>query len=336
MTHRVTGISKRHVRRQLRLPFFCIVLSAVVAAGCGGGGKNVAFERFEQLLFTTPPQSLRDVLRQNRARFSTPLLNVAPDNAAYMESVAAFVSDPVLQYVYHVTDSLYSDLGDVERGLGRAMARAEKLCPSMRYSSFFTLITGDFDDYQNRVFCDQSTLCVSIDRYATPWLERYQSFGVPLYQQRLLRREYIVPDCMAAVARAHIAMPDGDMTLLDYAVAEGKTLYFMKRVLPGTPDTLLLRYSREQLRWMRDNTAGVWGWMIQNRVLFSTDLGLFRNLVDEAPKTNTFGDGSAPRTAAYIGLQIVEAYMKNSRATVEQLFAETDSRLILEQSGWRP
>ncbi|MBR6441822.1 MAG: hypothetical protein IKS44_07240, partial [Bacteroidales bacterium] len=69
---------------------------------------------------------------------------------------------------------------------------------------------------------------------------------------------------------------------------------------------------------------------------YTSDLSVIRNLIDDAPKTNAFGDGSAPRTVSYIGWQIVRAYMKKGGATMQQLFEETDSQKILNQSGWRP
>ena len=71
-------------------------------------------------------------------------------------------------------------------------------------------------------------------------------------------------------------------------------------------------------------------------LLYSTDIGQFHNIIDDAPHTNAFGQASAPRTTAYIGLQIVNRYMKKSGATMQQLFDNTDSRAILTASGWRP
>lgn len=328
--HRPNPQRHRHTRVCL-----CLVLLLLVATACGRH-EEVHFARFERLLFATEPARLQEQLLLHRAEFDSPLLNLAPNDPRYMQAVEAFVADPAMQYAYHVTDSLYADLGDIERQLGRALARATRLCPSMQYDHFYTLVTGDYGDYTNRVFCNENSLCISLDHYAVAHMQRYGSFGVPLYMQRLLTPEHIVPDCLAAMARAHIALPEGDLTLLDYAVAEGKALYFLEQVLPSAHDTLRLRYTREQLDWMRQNTENVWGWMVQNRALFSTDLGAVRNLVDEGPHTNTFGQGSAPRTAAYIGLQIVRAYMKKSHSSIDELFQLTDSRQVLDQSAWRP
>ena len=59
------------------------------------------------------------------------------------------------------------------------------------------------------------------------------------------------------------------------------------------------------------------------------------NFIDEAPKTNAFRN-SAPRTTDYLGLQIVRAYMKRSGASLDELFANTDSQAILQKSGFKP
>ena len=87
---------------------------------------------------------------------------------------------------------------------------------------------------------------------------------------------------------------------------------------------------------MEANVERVWGWLIEHDVLYSSDQARLRNLVDDAPKTNAFGEGSAPRTSAYIGWQIVRRYKKRTSPTLAELMAERDSRKILTLSGWRP
>lgn len=305
-----------------------LLLPAMLAfAACGRKAEPVQIHRFEQFLFDH---------RGNAADFQTPLLNYHPDDPDFMAAVADFVADPMVQRIYHVTDSLYHDLSWLEQELGDAMERARNLCPEVDYKYFYTLVTADLGNYANRVFCNLTDMAISLDCYTLGHVEEMQRFGVPNYISNLCRREYIVSDVMATAARAHIELPEGELTFLDYAVAEGKTLYFLDQVLPSTPDTIKLRYSKQQLDWMKENVENVWGWLIQRQMLYSSDQTQLRNLTDDAPKTNTFGDGSAPRTNAYIGWQIVKQYMQRSGSSMSQLFRETDSRKILEQSGWRP
>lgn len=304
-----------------------LLTAALLAAGCSHHSEPVKLLRFERLLFAHDGDA---------ADFASPLLNYNPEDPAFMAAVNDFVSDPMVQRIYAVTDSLYRDLSWLAQDLGDAMSRAHALCPEIEYQYFYTLVTADLGNYPNRVFCNWTDMAISLDHYTLGHVDEMQRFGIPAYITRLCRREYIAADVMAAAARSHIALPEGDMTFLDFAIAEGKALYFLDQVLPSTPDTIKLRYTGEQLEWMRGNAENVWGWLIQNNVLFSNDMTQLNNLVDEAPKTNAFGDGSAPRTDAWLGWQIVRQYMKKTGVSMSDLFADTDSRKILETSGWRP
>ena len=316
--------------------FFLFPFSLFLLTHCGGRPEKVQFHRFEHLLFDTPVEQLQQEMINHRDEYTTELIVYEPEEPEFMDMTEDYVADPVMRDIYRITDSLYHDLSDVERQLGRALGRAYKLCPKMYHvERFYTSVTGDFN-YNWRVYSNCNDLCVCLDQYALGAMERYQYFGIPNYIVRTLSREYIVPDCMFTLAGLHIATPDGELTLLDHAIADGKKLYFMEKVLPGIADTVLLRYTADQLKWMKNNESNVWGWMIKNKMLYSTDRSAFRNLMGDAPHTNAFGNNSAPRTASYIGWQIVRAYMKKSRCTMQELFDEPDSQKILTTSGWRP
>lgn len=315
----------------------CIVIAALTLAACGRKSVEVHFHRFEQLLFDTPADRLPTELKAHEAEYASELIVLYPDDPEFIQMTQEFVADPVMRDIYRITDSLYHDLSDVERKLGRALGRAYKLCPQMSHlEHLYTMVTGDFDNYGFRVFSNSSDLCVCLDQYALGAMQRYQYFGMPAYLVRTLTRDAIVPDCMYTLAGLHIASPAGDWTLLDHAIADGKKLYFVEKTVPGIDDTLLLRYTADQLQWMRDNERNVWGWLLQNKLLYSTDQTSYRNLLGDAPHTNAFGSDSAPRIAAYIGWQIVRSYMKRSHCTMQELFDDTDSRHILTASGWRP
>lgn len=308
-----------------------LMLLALIFTGCRNGSReDVHFARLEQVIFDTPSEELAPTLRSQRSTFDTPLLNIDPDDGQLMAMLADFAADTSMRYIYGVCDSMYHDLSWLEHEIGRALGR----CDAAPCKRFYTFVSGDFEDYSRRVTCYAGDLAISLDHYAVAEL----GAGVPTYIERVSRKEYMATDCMAAIARAHIAMPaDGaDPTLLDQLIAEGKVLYFLEQTMPDAHDTIRLRYTADQLRWARQHVEQVWAFLLKDGLLFSTDIGQYHNLIDEAPKTNAFGEGSAPRTPYYIGWQIVRAYMKRSGATMAELFEETDSRRILTASGWRP
>ncbi|MBP5677838.1 MAG: hypothetical protein J6W88_05010 [Bacteroidales bacterium] len=299
--------------------------------------EEVHFLRFERLIFKTKPSELQHEMLKHRDEYNTELILFAPEQEQYMQMVTDFVSDPVMRDVFRITDSVYSDLSNIEKELGRALHHAYTLYPSMpRVEHFYTMVTGQFDNYPFRIFSNTSEICISLDQYALQYMESYGYFGTPKYIVQLCSPQQIVPDCIRLIAKLNIQWPETDQTLLDYAIAEGKAIYFAEQTMPHLHDTILLRYTGEQLDWMRHNTRNVWGWLLENKLLYSTDNNLFHNIIDDAPKTNAFGDGSAPRTTDYIGWQIVRAYAKKTDCSIEELFMEDDSQKILNISGWRP
>ena len=311
-----------------------LLLAVVLVCGCKNKNKvEVKFHRFDQMLFTTPT----DKMAAYSDEYNSKLINFKPQDTGYMAMLTDFLSDTVVQDIYHVTDSLYHDLSDVEKQLGAALTRAAKLCPEMkRYTRFYTLVTADYDEYAFRVFVNDTDLAISLDQYALGAMEKYGYFGMPNYILGLCTKEHIAPDCMAAIAATHTKWHKGKLTLLDCAIADGKSLYFVEKTMPKVHDSIIIRYTGDQLAWMNRNMEQVWSWLIDNNLLYSTDLSQLQNLMDEAPKTNAFGDGSAPRTPSYIGWQIVRSYMKKTGASMEELLNETDSQKILTVSGWRP
>lgn len=312
----------------------CLLLLLLLVGACKPKSESVKLLRFEQFLFAEKGDSPHGTA----ADFASPLINYYPDDPEFMMMVNDFVHDPVVQSIYRTTDSLYHDLGWLNEELGCALHRAYNLCPGMPHCQrVFTMVTADYNDYDRRVFTyDGSELCIALDIYALPEMERFQYFGLPNHVVRLCTREHLTADCMRRLAENLIAWPNHGETLLDFALAEGKTLYFIEQTMPHLADSIIMRYTGAQLQWMKANVGSVWAWIIENNLLYNKDVSDRRALLGDAPKTNAFGEGSAPRTAAYIGWQIVRQYMKKSGAGMAELFSETDSRRILNQSGWRP
>ena len=305
-------------------------------AGCHHQpAEAVQLHRLDKVLFDTPADQLPVRLHEVRDQYTTELLNLNPDDADFMQMLQGFVSDPTMRDIYHLVDSVLGDMQPQAEQLGAALKRAAKLDATIRYDKVYTYLSGLFD-YNMRVGCNSHELVISLDQYVLPYTARYSYFGNPLFIVQQSRPEYIVADCMTAIARQRIAIPqDRDMSLLDYMISEGKAIYFAQQVLPDTPDSILMRYTAGQVDWMRENEEHVWSYFMQNRLLYETDYMRFHNLIDDAPKTNAFRD-SSPRTTDYIGWHIVSQYMKNSGSTLAELFNETDSQKILNQSNYRP
>lgn len=312
-----------------------LALVATMSACRHTSDEAVQLHRFEKVLFDTPVEQLQGKLLSVGSEYGTELLNIRPENPEYMQMLAGFVQDPTMREVYRLVDSVFGDMQEESVALGKALAKAQELSPTLRYDKVFTFISGMFD-YDMRVGCNSHELVISLDQYVLPYTQKFNYFNSPLFLVQQSRPQYLVADCMEAIGRQHIAIPqEGEMTLLDYMVAEGKAIYFAQQTMPDTPDSILMRYSKVQMEWMKKNESNVWSYLLQNKVLYDIDYMRFHNLIDDAPKTNAFRD-SSPRTPYYIGWKIVSQYVSNTGASLDELFEETDSQKILSQSNYRP
>ena len=320
----------------------CSILPTLLLAACGGkvqngDGNGIDIHRYEQAMFDTPAEKLPDALKAFKNGFDSPLLNIYPDDQQFVAQIADFVADATVRDIYNITQQHYADLRWLEKELTSAMKKARALDCGIDQMKVATFVSGYFD-YGSRILADRESksVVVSIDQYALGWMEKYSWFGLPMYIAELSDSAFLASDIMAEMARQFIAMPDEkNVTMLDLMVSEGKVLYFLDQVMPRKEERLKIRYSEEQMDWMRANESHVWAYFIQNDLLYEKDYNRYHNFTDEAPKTNAFKD-SAPRTTQYIGWQIVRKYMENSKSTMKELFDNTDSQSILQISKYKP
>lgn len=332
----------RKIYRNLFI-FSFLCLSILIA--CKGGNQqprqhregDIEIARFEEVLFDTPVDQLRERLTEFHTKYPSPLLNIYPDNANFMAQLQGFIADSAMRSIYGITHQHYGDLAWLEKELTQALKKAAKEDPDIDITHFATFVSGFFD-YNQRILTDRDSksLLVSIDQYTLKYTEPFAYFGLPMFIVTLSDSAYLASDIMAEIARQYIASPDEkQVTMLDRMVMEGKVLYFLDQVMPKKADFLKIRYTPEQLEWCQKNEPMIWAYFIQHNLLYEKDFSRYHNFVDEAPKTNAFKD-SAPRTTDYIGWQIVRNYMKNNKCSMKELFENTNSQAILQASKYKP
>lgn len=166
----------------------------------------------------------------------------------------------------------------------------------------------------------------------------YPKVGVPAYQTFGMQPAFAGIDVMKLMGERLLQevaeMPE---RFLDYMVYEGKILYFLDCMLPQHHDTLKMTYTAEQLNWLENNMGRAWSYFLENEMLYSSDRQIIIKFLGDAPFTAPFSRNAPPRTASYIGWQIVRKYMeRNPDQGLGELFRENDAQKILNQSGFRP
>ena len=107
--------------------------------------------------------------------------------------------------------------------------------------------------------------------------------------------------------------------------------------MPYTPDSIRLELPQTQVDWLKDNELEMWAHFLKEELLYSTDFQKFRKLVDYSPSSPGMPAEAPGRTANYMGLKIVEAFMQRyPDLSLQDLLSLEDAQYILEQSRYKP
>jgi len=297
--------------------------------------EPVSIGRYEEVLFSLNPFTLREDIDPFVERFYVFLGNEINTEAG-QQQLFDYITDPQTRELYLDTKEVWPDVFKLEEELTEALRYYRYHFESEPLPEFFTYISGL--DYQYPVKYFENVLVIGLDNYLGSDYHLYSKIGVPTYQTFGMQPAFVTIDAMKIMAEKHLqqtgTIPEH---FLDFMIYEGKVLYFLDCMLPQHHDTLKITYSIGQLNWLQANAGRVWAFFLENEMLFSSNRQTIIKFIGDAPFTAPFTRNAPPRTAAYIGWQIVGEYMKRNRdLSLQELLNETDSQKILNRSGFRP
>jgi hypothetical protein len=117
----------------------------------------------------------------------------------------------------------------------------------------------------------------------------------------------------------------------------GKALYIAHSLVPTTPDSMLMGYTRAQMEGCYANEQEVWARMLAQNLLYSTDFNKFKKLVTPSPNAPIVFQEAPGEIGNWLGWQIVKAYKnRHPEATLAQILALKDAQAFLEAAKYKP
>jgi len=328
------------------LLFFCSLLFVSCQFGLnnkerGASNRNITVFRYDKLLneyvefnsfsawqkmnsehFQATKYLIEDVLR---------LGQVNDDNIN--GKLKTFYSDSTLHILMKDVEVKYKDLDGVEKVLSSGFKRLKKEVPTIKIPYVYSQISA----LNESVVVGDSILGISLDKYMGEDYPLYKRYFYD-YQCKSMKPQRIAPDCFTFFLVSEYPFPsDSNHALIDAMLHNAKIGYVVSKILNYSSLDQDLDYSSQEAEWCKQNMKNVWEYMIQNNNLYSTDPMLIRKYTKPAPYTAFFGEGSPAMVGSWIGLQIIDSYMKNHKNTsLRQLLEMTDYRKILAESNFKP
>ena len=191
---------------------------------------------------------------------------------------------------------------------------------------------------------DTSTICVGLDMFLGDHYPFYASVGVPDYMAPHMRKDYIPVSVLNTWYMLRHPFVQDERTLLDLMIQRGKEQYFLHKLLPQSPDSVLFGFTGLQLKWCAKNEADIYNFFVKNELLYNKESLSRFAFINDGP----FAQGMEPPTdtvkytpgnvGGWLGYRIVTAYMsKYPSVTLEQLVSmKNDPSRFLDSARYRP
>jgi len=307
---------------------------------------NVTIERFDKDFdaLRTKPMGTQVPYLENKygvfyRDFIERILQAGKVNdTAYYKTVQDVLRGQPYLDLKHDVDAVYPDMDKQNAELTDAFRRIKYYFPDQKLPKVYAYFSG----FELQTSIGDGYFGVGLDLFLGANSRFYPALTkmFPHYLSRFFTPDNITPRVVEGLAREQMYPENDDnKSLLAKMVYNGKVMYLMDLVLPDLADSTKIGYTAKQLEWCNTNEGNIWGYFLQENLLYETDYPKIQKYLTVAPFTPGLGEKneSAPKLGVWTGWQIVKKYMdKHPEITLPQLMAETDEQKILNESKYHP
>ena len=333
---------------RLLLTFF--VVSALILGSCRDSKHKIKFkkdtvkiniDRFDQQLFRMDKDTLQASISWFYREyddfldvFSYHIIGIgSPSGRDYEAFLSMFLNDRLNREVFVETQRIFPDLQELEKKLSNAFSIYKSVFPEKEIPRLVAYVSR----FNNKCFTVGNYIGIGLDYYLGASSVYYKKLDLPQYVKTNMFQDKIPSDLMYTWASSLFPYNDSAGNVLARMIHEGKLLYFTENMLPKEPDSLIIGYTKKQLKWVDENEEMMWIYLVEKKLLFSRDAMDIRKLTGASPFTYFFSNESPGRAGSYLGWQIFREFARrSSNLSFAELMAETDYEKILRLSKYNP
>ena len=323
----------------------------ILLYGCKGGAPDVSaikvdasIARFDKDFFSADTthliQSMDAVSKKHPYFFNDFIQNIVIGGSTDSSHdlpvlLAAYIAHS--RPLYDSAQKKFSTLSNVESQLQTGFQYIKYYYPHYKLPKVvaYSGLIGD-----PSVALTPQALAIGLQMYLGKYFSAYNTLEAidkfPQYISRRFEPVYIPVNCIQNIALDIYPEKPQGQSLIEQMVEKGKQWYMVSKFLPGAADSLISGYTQAQLDWCKNNEGLLWGFIIENNDVFTTEPAIIQTFIGEAPKTDGMPDASPGNIGQWVGWQLVKTYAeKNSGLSLPQLM-QTDARKIFEGSKYKP
>lgn len=256
-----------------------------------------------------------------------------PSEETFAENFKHFLSYEENDDVIASCDSIWDNLDDINEKLTDGMKCMKYYFPNIGTPQILTHFSG----FNSKIVVDSTYISFSLEHYLGSDCRYYTWLEIPQYARMTKSAEYIVPDVIRAWIYANLPDMSEKDDVLTAMIYQGKVLYATKSCLPDMSLEDIMGYNKEQMTWCQNAESEMWGFMIEEKLLYSTNPLDKNKIINDAPYTAFFGQQSPGRAALWCGFNIIKKYLENNPdVSLAELFEIDNAQQILIGAQYQP
>ena len=263
------------------------------------------------------------------------ILGIPAEDTAFLEQqLPLFLNDTL--YGFKQTNAreqeVFADISDIQSSLDKAFTRIHYLYPEADIPSLYLFISG----FNASIYFHDELMGIGADMYLGSDYEYYNRV-VYEYQKQTMRKECIPVDVVSAYLFHTLPYTSQKSRLLDQMMYRGKIMYLTAQIFDDLAPYEVMGWTKEQWNWCVHNEQAIWHLVMDKRDLFKNESLVLTSYLNDGPFTAEVSQESPGRLGIWLGWRIAESYMEhNEQVTLQDLMAEPDAQLILENSYYKP
>jgi len=256
-----------------------------------------------------------------------------PDDSVFINELYHRFTNPAIDSLLRDTKRVFGDGSFLHNEFTQAFTLLKYYYPQIPIPRVETVITG----LESDLFVSDSLIIVGLDHY----LGNQSRYKPQMYEYMLRRyqKNFIVPSAMLlyGIDQRYNLSDAKDKTVLAEMITYGKAYFFAKKMLPCTPDSILIGYTSKEFAGAKENQDLIWKRLIEDEALFSITVQMKQRFIGERPKTYEVGNECPGRIGTWVGWQIINKYEANHPdISLTEIMKMSESQKIFKDAKYRP
>jgi len=255
-------------------------------------------------------------------------LSDASDSTFY-NGITLFLNDPYISRLEKRIAEKFSNLEVKKERISNGFKYLKFHFPKAKMPENVVFMNSFF---ASNAFSTEKQIGIGLERYLgkeTDVIKELPGTDFPEWVRDGMDEKYMERDAICSWVMTHL-VKEVDGNLAENIVRWGKILYLTKAAFPQDESNYALRYSKEDYEWAVENEYAFWKYLVDEDLLFKIDELNIKNMLGEGPFTPGLPEKGPDRLGQFMGLRMIENYMKINEVPLEKLIKLPYTEILAE------